>query len=137
MAGAIPASGYGGVPSGQIWISIGFKKAASAYSGSSERLRPGECAWRDRVINNSEPDNLRFKFNASLRVLFRSKDRESFIFENIGSGGNREVYNIMRTLMEGDYFWFEATNANASRYNYFNARNFGAGRPGTGSVRVR
>ena len=137
MSGAIPASGVAGVPSDQTVISISFRKASAAYSASADTTRPGECAWTDRAINTSEPDNIRFSLNTRLRVTFRNTDREALVFDSVGTEGGTQVNTIMKTLMEGDYFWFEATNANASRYNYFNARNFSAGRPRTGSVRVR
>ena len=137
MSGAIPASGVAGVPSDQTVISISFRKASAAYSASADTIRPGECAWTDRAVNASEPDNIRFSLNTRLRVTFRNTDREALVFDSVGTEGGTQVNTIMETLMEGDYFWFEATNANASRYNYFNARNFSAGRPATGSVRVR
>lgn len=137
MSGAIPASGVAGVPSNQTQISFHFSKATAAYSASSETIRPGECAWLDRPLNVSEPTNVRFTLNTRLRVTFRNTSREALVFDSVGTVEGRQINTIMETLMDGDYFWFEATNARESRYNYFNAKNFSAGRPATSSASIR
>ena len=100
MSGAIPASGVAGVPSDQTVISISFRKASAAYSASADTTRPGECAWTDRAINTSEPDNIRFSLNTRLRVTFRNTDREALVFDSVGTEGGTQVNTIMKTLME-------------------------------------
>jgi hypothetical protein len=129
MSGAIPASGIAGVPSRGTRISISFRKASAAYSRSADTIRPGECAWMDRAINASEPDGITFTLNTQMRVTFRNTNRAALLFDGVGGTDYNEIHEIMGTLLDGDYFRFEATNAGRGTHNTFNARNFTAGRP--------
>lgn len=83
----------------------------------------------DRAINASEPSGITFTLNTHLRVTFRNTNRGALLFDGVGGTDYNGIHSIMETLLDGDYFRFEATNANRSSYNTFDARNFRAGRP--------
>lgn len=129
MSGAINASGIAGVPSDETHITFAFRKAARGYSGAPDALRPGECAWMDRAISASEPDSVKFTLKTHLRVSFRNTGRGALLFDGVGNPDYNDIHPIMNTMMDGDYFWFEATNADLRSNNTFNARNFRARRP--------
>ena len=133
MYGRIFTDGDAGSPSNGLHINLFFEKASTGYAVSPDALEPGQCAWVDRAIRDSEPRMARFESNSKLSVVFDDMDRDALIFKSRGRGRDY-VQLIMRTLMDGDYFWFEAANANASRDNHFMIRNFASGRPATSSA---
>ena len=69
------------LPNEHTSIFITFKRSKFRYDFASPQLEPGECAWKDRPINEQEHSQLVHKSNLLIRSAFYSSGARKTLIE--------------------------------------------------------
>ena len=104
------------LPNEHTNIFITFKKSKFRYDFANPQLEPGECAWKDRPINDQEHSQLVHNSNLLIRSAFYTSGAGKTLINVRSTDGNntgpetQRLSRFLGTVMNENFFTVRVIN---------------------------